>query len=322
MFIGSLNLSQIFDSTIMTDVLLEEKLLFQELEESSIQSHYPYELEKRLYEAMVDGDLKKIEELGSEYNTYTSSVLCENNSIRSLKNKLICSCALITRMVIDSGVDEKYAYFLSDLYINKIESINKEEPLLNLNAHMILDFMTQIKNSLAYNKNHYSSLTKKVIQYINDNLYTHLTLTDAANYVNANSSYLSRVFKKEVGITFIQYIHNSRIKRAQHLLLFSNLSLVEISTKLGYATQSHFNKMFKEITDMTPKQFNKTHILTMLRKKHIRIIINTKVSIYPFFLDIRIIFIPIYLWIGKIIYSNTITTKTPHTILILSLQYQ
>lgn len=252
-----MNFSQIFNNSKTTSMLLEEEHSFYDLSEAPI--HYPYELEKKLFQAIIDGNLEEIEHIGYEYSTYPSSVLCKNNSIRSLKNHLICSCTIITRIAIEAGLDEKYAFFLSDLYINKIESLNHKDPLLNLNSVMILDFVTHTKNNLASNINNYSNLTKKIIKYINENLYTNFTLTDVAAYVNANSSYLSRTFKKDVGISFTQYVHTNKIKKAQHLLLFSNLSLVEISTKLGYTTQSHFSKTFKQVSGITPKQFKQNH---------------------------------------------------------------
>ncbi|WP_273325577.1 AraC family transcriptional regulator [Vallitalea guaymasensis] len=261
MFIGNMDFSQIFNSLKITDMSKKEEYLYQESKNDSINySHYPYELEKRLYQAIITGNIDELEKVGYEYSNYPSSVLCENNSIRSLKNNMICSCALITRMAIETGLEENYAYFLSDLYINKIESLRDEESLLNLNAIMILDFMTQIKNSLSSNKKNYSPLTKEVIKYINDNLCTNFTLTDVADHVNANSSYLSRTFKKEVGTSFTKYIHMNRIKKAKHLLLFTNLSLVEISARLGYTTQSHFSKIFKQISGMTPNTFKQNHI--------------------------------------------------------------
>ncbi|GKX27945.1 hypothetical protein SH1V18_04250 [Vallitalea longa] len=261
MFIGNMDFRQIFNSFKISDMFLKEEYLYKELKNnSSSYTHYPYELEKKLYQAILTGNLVDIEKVGNEYSTYPRSVLCQNNSIRSLKNNLICSCALITRMAIETGLEENYAYFLSDLYINKIESLNEEELLVNLNAIMILDFMTQIKNSLTTNKNNYSDITKKVIKYIDDNLCSNLTLTDVAKHINTNSSYLSRLFKKEVGVSFTKYIHINRIKKAQHLLLFTNLSLVEISTLLGYTTQSHFCKIFKQISGITPNNFKQNHV--------------------------------------------------------------
>lgn len=260
-FIGNMDFRQIFKSLEISDMFLKEEYLYRELKnDSSSYTHYPYELEKKLYQAILTGNIVDIEKVGNEYSAYPRSVLCQNNSIRSLKNNLICSCALITRMAIETGLEENYAYFLSDLYINKIESLNEEEPLVDLNAIMILDFMTQIKNSLTTDKNDYSNLTREVIKYIDDNLCSNFTLTDAAEHVNTNSSYLSRIFKKEVGVSFTKYIHINRVKKAKHLLLFTNLSLVEISTLLGYTTQSHFCKIFKEISGMTPNGFKHDNI--------------------------------------------------------------
>ncbi|QUI24733.1 AraC family transcriptional regulator [Vallitalea pronyensis] len=245
----------------MTDMLLEEERAFQNIGETS---HYPYALEKKLYQAILEGNLEEIENLGYAYSTYSPSVLCRNNSLRSLKNNLICNCTVVTRIAIEAGLDEKYAFFLSDLYINKIESLHQKETLLNLNSVMIFDFISHTKNSVATHMNNYAPLTQKIIKYVSKNLYKNFSLKDVANHVNANSSYLSRMFKKDVGMSFTQYIHTNRIKKAQHLILFSNLSLIEISTKLGYTTQSHFSKTFKQITGITPNQFKqnqKSHSL-------------------------------------------------------------
>lgn len=260
MFIGSLNLSEILDASKKTDMLLKDEFSLHALDGDTTFFHHPYELEQRLYAAIIDGDIKRIEAIGLEYTQYPRSILCHDNNIRSLKNNLICSCALITRVAIQAGVNEKYAYFLSDLYINKIESLEKEEPLLNLNAIIILDFAKLIKNSVLKDRDHYSSITRDVISYVNENLYNQLSLSEVAKYVNTNTSYLSRVFSHEVGMSFNHYIHENRIKKAQHLLLFSELSIVEIADKLGYCSQSHFSNTFKKITRYTPKQFKNRHV--------------------------------------------------------------
>lgn len=130
--------------------------------------------------------------------------------------------------------------------------------LSNFNAIILVDFISQIKKTLAH-KHLYSEITKGSIQYINKNLYKNITLDEVADFCNSNSSYLSRVFKKEVGQNFTQYIHTNRIEQAKQLILFSDLSLVDIANKLGYSSQSHFNKIFKQYADVSPKQFKENY---------------------------------------------------------------
>ncbi|WP_170311514.1 helix-turn-helix domain-containing protein [Vallitalea okinawensis] len=265
MFIGNINLKEIQESFNMTDIMKESKQL--EKDDTLLDSHHPYALEKRLNLALIEGNIEEVEKIAREYSSYPTPVLCQGNPVRSKKNNMICSCALITRVAMKAGLEEKYAYYLSDLYINKIESLEDEEALNYLNAVMLMDFMSQIKSGIVHRKTPTSPLIKNTLHYIDQHLYDDLSLTQVAEDLDVNSSYLSRIFKQEVGIPFSEYIHQSRIKKAQHLLLLTELSIVEISNKLGYTTQSHFTKIFKKICGMTPKQYKQEHVKQLSQEK-------------------------------------------------------
>lgn len=74
----------------------------------------------------------------------------------------------------------------------------------------------------------------KAIAYIENNLTTNLTLEDVANHVYLSQFYFSRLFKKEMGISFITYLNQQRIEQAKTLLAQSNLSIKSISQNIGY----------------------------------------------------------------------------------------
>lgn len=265
MFIGNIDLSEIQKSFNITDIMKQTQHV--QKDDTLFETHHPYALEKRLNMALIEGNIEEIEKIGHEYSSYPTPVLCQNNTIRSKKNNMICSCALITRVAMQAGLEEKYAYYLSDLYINKIESLEDEDALNYLNAVMLMDFMTQIKSGIVYSKTTTSTLIQNTLSYIDQHLYDDLSLTQVADVLESNSSYLSRLFKQEVGIPFTEYIHHSRIKKAQHLLLLTDLSIVDISNKLGYTTQSHFTKTFKKICGVTPKQYKQEHVKQLLQEK-------------------------------------------------------
>lgn len=223
---------------------------------SHIQSnHYPYELEKRLNQYLMEGNINGLQIIAREFSNYPPSSLCNSDTLRSLKNNLICSCALTTRILVKAGIDEKYAYYISDLYINRIESIEDENSLVNLNAIMLLDYLDQINKELVMSEKINSELILKVISYVDTHIYDQLSLAHVADVFNTNSSYLSRLFKQEVSSSFTEYLHNCRMKKAQHLLLLTDTPLIEIADKLGYTTQSHFTTVFKKICGITPKQY-------------------------------------------------------------------
>ena len=72
-------------------------------------------------------------------------------------------------------------------------------------------------------------------------------------YIDYN--YISSLFSNSEGITIEQYIIHQRIERAKELLIYNELTLSEISYKLGYSSVQHLSTQFKKVTDLTPSSF-------------------------------------------------------------------
>ncbi|MBK5203497.1 MAG: helix-turn-helix domain-containing protein [Prolixibacteraceae bacterium] len=70
-------------------------------------------------------------------------------------------------------------------------------------------------------------------------------------------SYLSNLFSSVEGITIEKYTINQKIEKVKELLVYDELSLKEISFKLGYSSVQHLSNQFKKITGMTPSYFKK-----------------------------------------------------------------
>jgi AraC family transcriptional regulator len=92
-------------------------------------------------------------------------------------------------------------------------------------------------------------------EYIDRNLRDRLTLDEIAAEVDLNPQYFARTFKKAVGRPPHRYILERRVERAKILLKTTDLSLVEIASRVGIATQSHFTTVFRRATGMTPREF-------------------------------------------------------------------
>ena len=73
--------------------------------------------------------------------------------------------------------------------------------------------------------------------------------------INQSYYYLSNLFSEVTGITIEQYIIAHKIERVKELLLYDELSLTEISYKLGYSSAAHLSHQFKKITGLTPSFF-------------------------------------------------------------------
>jgi len=96
---------------------------------------------------------------------------------------------------------------------------------------------------------------EKVLEYIRDNYNLGISLEDAAAQAYLSKNYLSSLFKNELGISFNDYVERVRIQNAKILLINSRLSISEISSDVGFSSQSYFTKIFKQHTGETPIRY-------------------------------------------------------------------
>ena len=95
------------------------------------------------------------------------------------------------------------------------------------------------------------------ISYIHGHINEPVTIEEIAGYVGLNRSYLSVLFKKQTGLSPIQYIQTCRITKAKHMLETSGLSIAGIAYSCGYQNPESFMKIFKRTFHMTPSAYRK-----------------------------------------------------------------
>ncbi len=94
-----------------------------------------------------------------------------------------------------------------------------------------------------------------IIRYINGNYWRHLSMQEIADKVHMSYVSFSKYFKKNVGVSFIEYLNNVRLHFAVEELLNSNKQITEIAVDHGFTSPSLFNKMFKKVYHMSPSQY-------------------------------------------------------------------
>lgn len=93
-------------------------------------------------------------------------------------------------------------------------------------------------------------------QYIDPHYMEDLSLEQVAEAVSANPSYLSYIFRKGTGITFLQYLTNVRLQAACRLLTEQpGLSLEDVASRVGYHSASYFHKIFRSRFGISPRQW-------------------------------------------------------------------
>lgn len=100
-------------------------------------------------------------------------------------------------------------------------------------------------------------LVEDVLAYLNENVCSTVTVDDICKKISYSKAYIFKKFKQVTGKTIIDYFTNLKIKKAKELIKEKNLSVKEISLKLGFDTPNYFSKTFKKKTGLTPLEFRK-----------------------------------------------------------------
>lgn len=98
---------------------------------------------------------------------------------------------------------------------------------------------------------------QEVLRYIDKNYMQDLSLGEISELVHLNPNYFCEVFKREVGVTFKEYLTNRRMEKAKELLKNPAFKLNEVAALTGYSDARHFGKSFKRLTGVTPKEYRK-----------------------------------------------------------------
>jgi AraC family transcriptional regulator len=94
---------------------------------------------------------------------------------------------------------------------------------------------------------------QQVIDYIHANLDCNIGLTELADMAQMSLSHFSRLFKQSTGYSPHQFVIKCRVDRAKELLVKSDLSIADITYKVGFANQGHLTSHFKRLLGVTPK---------------------------------------------------------------------
>jgi two-component system response regulator YesN len=104
-----------------------------------------------------------------------------------------------------------------------------------------------------------SAVIAKIQLFIQENLDKELNRDDIASSVYRNPAYLSRLFRKETGLSLTDYIVQVKIEKAKRLLKETNDKISNIAEGVGYVHFSYFAKLFKKVVGSTPQEYRKQH---------------------------------------------------------------
>ena len=231
-----------------TTRLMGELSEFTHVAKQSVQQvKYPLQLEKEFLQEICYSDKVKAEELLNQLLGHIFFLTGGDFSyIRARITELL---VLSARAAIDGGADEQSIFEQCQIFNEEMQEIYDVDRLCYWLTGVLKQFMKLLFGDAEGSER---NVMPRAISYIRNHMGEHVSLDEVARLVHLSPSYFSRLFKSETGQTFSEYLQAIRIEWAKHLLKNGDYSLTEIAEKAGFFDQSHFIKVFKQATGVTP----------------------------------------------------------------------
>jgi len=210
-------------------------------------------LENSLIQALQAGDEAAALE---HFDGYVESIMGQNVQFNDFQILMLELITRIYRLVQQQG----------GALDNLLGTSAAVQQFLKLStaADIVFWFKTKLfPPTLAFLKeqidSQYMSIARQMVQMIHEAYDQDITLEACSEQLKFHPVYLSRVFKKEIGVTFSEYLTEYRINMAKLWLKDSSLKISEIAERLNYTNATGFIRTFRKMTGMTPGQYREEH---------------------------------------------------------------
>ncbi|MDD3224938.1 MAG: AraC family transcriptional regulator [Clostridium sp.] len=181
------------------------------------------------------------------------------NSKNTLKNIRVIAMNIIAinfKTLIGMGIDNTDEIYNSQIALfNELLLLDTLPDTIKFLHKIIFE---SIKTINAQQTRQIDDIIIKAKKYIDDNLSDNeLSLSLIAKHLYLNPSYLSRMFKKEIGISFVEYLTKIRMEKAIELLKEGYMKAFEIADRIGISDPNYFSTCFKKYTSLSISQYKK-----------------------------------------------------------------
>ncbi|WP_238900641.1 helix-turn-helix domain-containing protein [Clostridium sp. YIM B02500] len=173
-------------------------------------------------------------------------------SIQDKKNDLLIWNAMYTREIVENGILTRYLHPIYNKFYTLIPTLNTMDDLQTIEIQMIDTYINLLINDVEVKDNF---VINRILKHLHLNIESQISLKKLSGELNLSEGYISDCFKKHMGMTIMKYAKKIRIDRAKVLLVTTTSSILEIGLTLGFHDQSHFHKVFKSFTGVSPSEY-------------------------------------------------------------------
>ncbi|MGN7310992.1 response regulator transcription factor [Alkalicoccobacillus gibsonii] len=191
------------------------------------------------------------------FKTILSDTLLDNQSIMSFSFKanriLFLIGSLMKKYSLQSDSLQKQIWTCQQA----IWELNAQRKVYEQLIELVVILMKELKE--IHSSSTGAQLVEKVRVFITNHYSDEITLSTLASQFHINSTYLSEIFKLNIGKNFSEYLNDVRMEHSKKLLKDPHLKIIDVAHLVGFSNAGYFGTVFKKNTGMTPADYRKAY---------------------------------------------------------------
>lgn len=235
---------------------LSEELETRKKLEEQLGQMFIYSMNKEsdLMEMIKEGKNEQANQLLNEVTN--DIILGSKGNMDVIRTRAIELIVMTSRTAVSAGVSQERASQINTSFIQVILMQNSLDDISGQLQLAIDIYQKEIQKNASIPE---PASIKAIKLFINEHFGENITLDSIADSAFLSASYASRLFKKELGISIMDYLLQVRMNEAKKLLKDTTLQIEEVASRTGYADSSYFTKVFRKAEGITPSQYRQSH---------------------------------------------------------------
>ncbi len=203
-------------------------------------------IERELCMSIINEDK---DEMIKKADHILDNIIYATNDINASRLQLYEFFVLLNRYM---NKESQLKHAIPDYLFNDLKNIESRGEAKNYIHRYLLGIFKEIEEQ---NANKTTALLDKAVDYINSHYDEGITLDDVAYEVGFSTYYFGKIFKKTYKVSFAEYLANIRVEKAKELLEDPQLSIKDITYRVGYMDPNYFTRIFKKSVGITPSEY-------------------------------------------------------------------
>ena len=214
-----------------------------------------YEHSAALTDAIKQGNLSLALHMIEQYSPGEQTMVRNANPLRNAQNYCIVLNTQLRHALEETGIHPYRVDRLSNEIGLEIEQLKSTTQVSEFFQQIIRQYCRLVQEHTYPNL---KPLVNLAVTYIKEHLADNLTVKDTAGALTVNANYLSGLFHKEMGMTFIDFVNKERTRQAAALLKHTNLQIQQVASMVGYNNTSYFAKQFVRFQGVSPSYYRRS----------------------------------------------------------------